>query len=184
MAARMTRTLEACGDLIDLVMLADDLGGQQGLLVSRERYREQIQPFHRALADIAHRLAPHAKVMYHSDGAVFEVLPDLIDAGIEVLEAVQTDAAGMDPVALKQTYGDRLSFHGGIAVQSLLPYGDEKTVFDECQRLVEVFGAGGGYIAAPTHAIQVGTPPANVLAMLRAVLGDEDYEAALDLARI
>jgi uroporphyrinogen decarboxylase len=122
--------------------------------------------------------------MYHSDGAVFDILDDLIDAGIDVLEAVQIDAAGMEPKRLKRAFGDRLSFHGGISVQNLLVDEGAETVFDRCRALIATLGAGGGYIAAPTHAIQVGTPPENVLAMLRAVLGDADFEAAMRTARI
>jgi len=116
--------------------------------------------------------------MMHSDGAVFDILPDVMDAGVEVLEAVQVDAAGMEPERLKAAYGGRLSFHGAVSVQQLLPHSDAAGVMRECRRLVAVLGAEGGYIAAPSHAIQVGTPPENVLAMLRTVLGEADYEAA------
>jgi len=182
--AKMTRALSAAGDLIDIVYFADDLGGQRGLLMSRRAYRRVIRPYHARLFRLAKSLAPHAVVMLHTDGAVFDILPDLLDAGLEVLEAVQTDAAGMDPVRLKAAYGDRLSFHGGIPVQSLLPHGDPESVRAETQRLVRVFGEGGGYIAAPTHAVQVGTPSENVLAMLRAALGEDDFAAALDAASL
>lgn len=164
---RTRRILESAGDRIDIVFLADDLGGQAGLLLSRQTYREALQPFHRRLTDCVRRHAPHARCMFHTDGAVFDIIPDLLDAGVDVLEAVQTDAAGMDPVRLKQAYGDRLSFHGGISVQDLLPHHDTVTVERECRRLAQVFGRNGGYIAAPSHAIQAGTPTANVLAMLR-----------------
>ena len=177
--AKMRRTLACCADLIDICYFADDLGTQRNLLMSRKTYREILQPYHRRLFSLAKQLAPHASVMLHSDGAVFDILPDLIDAGLDVLEAVQVDADGMDPQRLKDCYGGGLCFHGGISVQSLLPRADEETVFAACRRLVEVFGKDGGYIAAPTHAIQVGTPPENVLAMLRAVLGEEDYRAAI-----
>ena len=139
--------------------------------------------FRSRLFQLGKRLAPQAYVMFHTDGAVFDIVPELIDAGIDVLEAVQTDAAGMAPERLKAAYGDELAFHGGIPVQSLLPHEDAATVARACRHLVRVFGEGGGYIAAPTHAVQVGTPPENVLAMLRAVLGEEDYAAALDVAR-
>ncbi|MFH1006419.1 MAG: uroporphyrinogen decarboxylase family protein [Candidatus Latescibacterota bacterium] len=183
-AAKLSRTLDLSGDLIDIVLLADDLGSQRGLLMSRETYRSILQPFHRRLAGIAHGMAPHVKVMFHSDGAVFDILPDLIDARIDILEAVQTDALGMEPAALKRAYGSRMSFHGGISVQSLLCHRDALTVSGECRQLVKVFGEGGGYIAAPSHAVQVGTPPENVLSMLEAVIGKEDYEAALCAARI
>ena len=183
-AATMSQALAVAGDLIDILYFADDLGGQRGLLLSRRAYREVIQPCHARLFGLGKELAPQAAVMFHTDGAVFDVLPDLIDAGVDVLEAVQTDAAGMEPERLKAAYGDRLAFHGGIPVQSLLPNADAATVYAECRRLVEVLGARGGYIAAPTHAVQVGTPPENVLAMLRAVLGDADYESAVATARV
>lgn len=182
-AATLRLALAEVGDLVDILYFADDLGGQQGLLMSPRAYREVLKPYHAELFGVAKQHAPSAAVMFHSDGAVFDILPDLIDAGVEVLEAVQVDAEGMEPARLKAVYGDRLTFHGGIAVQSLLPNADAVTVEAECRHLVEVFGEGGGYIAAPTHAIQVGTPPENVLAMLRAVLGETDYEAALAAAR-
>lgn len=182
-AAKMARALAVAGDLIDILYFADDLGGQRGLLLSRQAYRDVIQPYHSRLFRLGKTLAPHAAVMFHSDGAVFDVLPDLIEAGIDVLEAVQIDAAGMAPERLKAAFGRRLAFHGGIPVQSLLPSADVDTVYTEIQRIVRTFGRDGGYIAAPTHAIQVGTPPENVLAMLCAVLGDGDYEAALAAAR-
>jgi uroporphyrinogen decarboxylase len=177
--AKLRRALATCADLVDILYFADDLGSQRSLLISRQTYREVLQPYHRRLMRLAKEMAPRASVMHHSDGAVFEILPDLMDAGVEVLEAAQTDASGMGPEALKRAYGDRLCFYGGISVQSLLPHADEGTVLSECRRLVDAFGRGGGYIAAPTHAIQVGTPPQNILAMLRGVLGEEDYEIAL-----
>jgi uroporphyrinogen decarboxylase len=166
---RLTRALPAAASLIDLVFLADDLGSQTGLLMSREMYRDFLQPYHRRLAEAVHRLAPHVKTVFHSDGAVFDAIPDLIEAGVDVLEAVQTDAVGMDPARLKREYGRDLCFHGGISVQQLLPHADATTVQDECRRLVDTLGQDGGYIAAPSHAIQIGTPPENVDAMLRAL---------------
>lgn len=173
---RLRRSLEEAGDLVDMVFLADDLGSQTGLLMSRESYRQVLQPFHRRLTAAAHELAPGASVLLHSDGAVFDVLPDLIDAGVDCLEAVQTDAAGMEPERLKAAFGDRLAFHGALSVQQLLPRGDAASVESECRRIAEVMGRGGGYIAAPSHAIQMGTPPENVEAMLRGILGRDWYE--------
>ena len=184
MATHLERSFKVIGPMVDLVFFADDLGTQNGLMISRSMYRDIIQPFHRRLTSVVKKYAPQATSMFHSDGAVFDVLPDLIDAGVDMLEAVQTDAAGMDPQRLKDAFGDRLGFHGAISVQHLLPHTDEKTVDRECRRLVEVLGKSGGYIAAPAHAIQVGTPVPNVLAMLRAVLGEEDYARVLDAARL
>lgn len=90
----------------------------------------------------------------------------------------------MDPQKLKDTFGDRLSFHGAISVQKLLPTADAETVERRCRELVEILGAGGGYIAAPSHAIQMGTPVENVLGMLRGVLGKTEYESALERSRV
>jgi len=182
MRERLVHLLGEIGDLVDIVMFADDLGGQKGLLLSRATYRAFIQPTHAMLTRTVRDLAPNAVSMYHSDGAVFDILPELLDAGVQVLEAVQTDAQGMEPARLKAAFGDRLAFHGAISVQHLLPHGDAAEVYEECRRIVAILGANGGYIAAPSHAIQVGTPVANVLAMLRAVLGPDDFAEALAAA--
>jgi uroporphyrinogen decarboxylase len=181
---KLKRVIENSGDWIDIFFFADDLGGQTGLLMSRQAYRDVLQPFHSRLFSLAKKLSPDSAVMMHSDGAVFDVLPDVMEAGMEVLEAVQVDAEGMAPERLKAAYGDRLAFHGGISVQALLPRNDAATVEKECRRLVEVFGEDGAYIAAPSHAIQVGTPVENIPAMLRGVLGEEDYDRAIEAARI
>lgn len=169
---KVERLADCLEGQIDLLHMGDDLGGQQTLLISRELYRALIQPVHRRIIDHAHKVLPEAKILYHSDGAVFDILPDLIDAGVDVLEAVQTDADGMDPRRLKSTYGERLGFHGAISVQALLPRSSAEHVRSECQRLCDVLGKGGGYIAAPSHAMQAGTPVENVWAMLEGVLGD------------
>lgn len=97
-----------------------------------------------------------------------KVVPGLIDMGIDVLEALQFDAAGMDPVVLKRDFGDNLSFHGGISVQTTMPFGSPEAVRAEVEERVRVLGQGGGYILAPSHAIQAGTPLENVLALLEA----------------
>lgn len=168
-AERLRRILDAAGPAIDLIFLADDLGSQTGLLLSRAMYRAILQPSHRRLTETIHRHAPRVKAVFHSDGAVFDVIPDLIAAGVDVLEAVQTDAAGMDPARLKREFGRDLCFHGGISVQQLLPRAEAATVERECRALAGIFGENGGYIAAPAHAVQMGTPPENVEAMLRAL---------------
>lgn len=180
---RLRRVAERIGPEVDILFCADDLGGQTGPLMSCDTYRDVLQPFHTRLFALARRLMPRARIVYHSDGSVAALVPDLLVAGIDALEALQVECTGMDPQALKDAYGDRLAFHGGISVQQLLPRADAATVAAECRRLVAILGRDGGYIAAPSHAIQVGTPTDNVLAMLAAVLGDADYAVALDSAR-
>lgn len=181
---RLRRALPLVAHAVDVVFFFDDLGGQHGSLLSPSMYRDLIKPFHQRLFSAARELAPNAHIMMHSDGSVFDLLDDLIDAGMDVLEAVQVECARMDPALLKETFGDRLSFHGAISVQQLLPKADEEGVRRACRNLIDTLGEGGGYIAAPSHAIQIGTPVKNVLAMLQTVLGDDDYRAAWETSRI
>ena len=181
--ARFIRAAGEVAGAVDICYFADDLGGQHGPLISRRMYRQVLMPYHQRLITHAKTCLPQARMMFHSDGSVFDLLPDLVEAGVEVLEAVQVDAARMEPERLKSAFGDKLSFHGGISVQSLLPHGTPEEVESECCRLVSILGRQGGYIAAPTHCIQVGTPPQNVMAMLRGVLGESAYQAALAAAR-
>jgi uroporphyrinogen decarboxylase len=157
------RALEAAPGLIDLVFTADDIGGQKGLLLSLPMWEAHIKPYHARLNATIHGLG--ARVIYHTDGSVMRAVPGLIDMGIDVLQALQFDAEGMDPVALKQTYGDRLSFEGGVSVQRTLPFCSPEEVRQEVLERVRVLGHRGGYILGPSHAIQAGTPPDNILAL-------------------
>jgi uroporphyrinogen decarboxylase len=157
------RILTAGRGEIDLVFTADDLGGQQGLLMSREMWEHFIKPRHRKLNALIH--SHGAKVIYHSDGAVLEVVDGLMDAGIDILQALQLDAAGMDAEVLKRRFGETLCFEGGVSVQQVLPFGTADEVREEVRRLIRILGRDGGYILGPSHAIQAGTPPENILAM-------------------
>ena len=160
-----SRMLEAANGKIDLIFTADDIGAQNGLLISLPLWEEMLKPHHKRLNKTIHEYG--AKVIYHSDGAVMQAVDGLIDMGIDVLEALQFDAAGMDPVELKEIAGDRLSFHGGVSVQSTLPYGTPEEVEAEVVERIKVLGKNGGYILAPSHAIQAGTPPENIYAFLK-----------------
>ncbi|MCX6362175.1 MAG: hypothetical protein NT029_20460 [Armatimonadetes bacterium] len=157
------RQLEAADGLVDLVFTADDLGGQRGLLLSIKLWERHIRPCHEALNRAIHQFG--ARVVYHSDGAIGSIAERLADAGIDVLQALQFDAGGMDPADLKRRLGDRIGFEGGISVQSTLPFGTPEDVRREVRDRIDVLGAGGGYILGPSHAIQAGTPPENIVAM-------------------
>jgi uroporphyrinogen decarboxylase len=111
-----------------------------------------------------------AKVIYHSDGAVQEAVPGLMDMGIDILQALQFDALGMDADKLKDAYGRRLCFEGGVSVQHTLPFGTPDDVRREVVKLKRVLGRNGGYILGPSHAIQAGTPPENIYAMFETAL--------------
>ena len=157
------RVLELAGDRIDLVYFYDDVAAQNSLLVSPAMWRTEIRPHHARLLEPV--LARGIPVMYHCDGAVAPLVPELIELGVDVLNPVQPDAAGMDARTLKDAYGDRLAFHGGIDIIGTLPHGTPAEVADEVRERVEVLGAGGGYVLCSSHHIQPDTRVENVLAM-------------------
>jgi len=167
--AHTTKILAAGSGEIDLSFTADDVGGQQGLLMSLEMWSQHLKPHHLRLNEAIHQFS--AKVIYHTDGSVMAAVPGLIDMGIDVLQALQFNAEGMDPTALKRDYGDRLCFEGGVSVQKTLPFGTSEEVVEEVRERIAVLGKDGGYILGPSHAIQAGTPPENIVAMFDTAAG-------------
>lgn len=162
--AMMRRSFAAAPGQFDAAYGADDLGTQQGPMISRRTYRDCIMPYHRRLYDLAHRNVRFT--IHHSDGSVYDLLDDLIEAGVDCLEAVQVECRDMEPEKLKRRFGERLAFQGAVSVQQVLPRMSAEQVRAEVRRLKQVLGARGGYICAPSHAIQAGTPPENVVAMI------------------
>jgi len=154
--------LKRCRGDIDMVFTADDIGHQDGLLLSLDMWEEFIKPYHARINDMIHSMG--AKVIYHTDGAVSEAVPGLMDMGIDVLQALQFSAANMDPQHLKDNFGKDLCFEGGMCVQKVLPFGTVEEVRDECRRLISILGKNGGYLCGPSHFIQAGTPAENIAA--------------------
>lgn len=157
------RVLDLAGDRLDMVYFYDDVATQQNLMISARMWRRLIKPLHQRIIDVAK--AYGKPVMYHCDGALYPLIPELIDMGVDLLNPVQADAAGMDPQRLKDEFGDRLSFHGGIDIIKTLPRGSVDDVKAEVTARKSVLGKGGGYILASSHHIQSDTPLENVFAM-------------------
>ena len=164
--------LRECGDLIDMVKIGDDLGSQVGLLMSPAMYRRMLKPIHADLiAFIRERTA--AKVVFHTDGDVYDLLGDFIEIGVDVLNPVQASAGGMSDFAgLKRRFGDNLVFCGGIDTHHVLPNGTPDEVRAEVRRVIGALGAGGGYMLGAVHTVMGDVPAENVLAMVDAV---EEY---------
>jgi uroporphyrinogen decarboxylase len=156
------RVLSACKGKIDLVFTADDIGGQDGLLMPLNMWEEFIKPYHVEMNAMIHEYG--CKVVYHSDGAIMDAVPSLIDMGIDVLQAIQLNAKGMDAAKLKENFGDKLCFEGAMCVQKILPFGTVEEVKAETRRLVDTLGKNGGYLIGPSHYIQHGTPAENIYA--------------------
>jgi uroporphyrinogen decarboxylase len=166
--AHFRAMLAAAGGAVDLAFTADDIAGQNGLLMSLDMWETFLKPYHVRLNAAIHAFG--TKVIYHTDGGAMEAAEGLIDMGIDVLQALQFSARGMDPAELKLRFGDRLCFEGGVSVQTTLPFGTPDEVRAEVEELIAVLGQGGGYILGPSHAIQAGTPPENVVAMFDTAL--------------
>jgi len=162
------RILEQAGERIDLVYVAEDLGTQGSLLMSPAMFRRFLKSRMRRLIDLAHGFG--AKVMHHDDGAIRPLLPDLIDAGIDILNPVQWRSKGMEREGLARDFGRALVFHGGIDNQQTLPFGTPEDVRRQVAENIAIFSAARGYIAAPCHNMQANTPTQNVVALYEAVL--------------
>jgi len=158
--------LDRLGAWLDIALLTEDLGTQTSLVISPRQFRSLVKPRLKHLIDVIKTRSPDTRVMLHSCGAVHPLIGDFIDTGVDILNPIQPGAAGMDPEGLKREFGSDLCFHGGIDVQGTLCHGTPDQVIEHVERCVEVLGAGGGYIAAPSHCIQPDVPPENVLAMV------------------
>jgi len=154
---------EAVGGGIDIFMMGDDMGTQEGLLVSPKIFRNFIKPRLAKHAQLARRYG--IKVMLHSCGAIREIIPDLIEIGIDILNPIQVRARDMNPAELKRAFRDKLSFHGSIDIQRTLPLGTIEDVRAEVRDRIQTLGKGGGFILCSTHNIQADTPLENILAM-------------------
>lgn len=165
------KVLSNGGEYISVIQEADDLGTQDSLLLSKELYRKYVKPRHIELNSFIKKKAPHAKIFYHSCGAIKELIPDLIESGVEILNPVQVSAKGMgDTKALKKEFGkDIIFWGGGVDTQRILPKGTPQEVKDEVKRRLEDLMPYGGFVFNTVHNIQADVPPQNIMAMWEAL---------------
>ncbi len=160
--------LREIGSHIDVIKIADDLGTQSGLLISPSTYRKLIKPFHTKLFNFVKEQGDF-KLLLHSDGAVRDIIPDLMEIGVDALNPIQPNVQGMDPESLKSEFGTKLAFWGGgIDTQSTLSFGTPDEVKKEVKNRVEILKRDGGYVFAQVHNIQPEVPVENILAMFEA----------------
>jgi hypothetical protein len=147
---------------------SDDSGTQRGEFISPDLWAEMIQPHYAKLCGWIHRHT-RMKTFFHCCGSIAGLLPHLIEAGVDILNPVQTSAAGMDPAALKSRFGGRIVFWGGgCDTQAVLPRSSPAAVRDHVRQRLEIFKPGGGYVFTQVHNVQANVPPENVAAMLEA----------------
>ncbi len=167
--ANLEKYLAAVGDCIDIIKFGDDLGMQSGPQVSPKMYREFFKPRHQLMWGRAKQLA-NVKVMLHCCGGVRELLPDLIDAGLEAINPVQISCAGMNAGELKAEFGkDMVFWGGGCDTQTILPNATPDEVRWHVKQQVQILSPGGGFVFQQVHNILANVPPQNVVAMYEAV---------------
>lgn len=161
---------EAVGNNIDVAFVCGtDFGTQISLMASTEVFKEIWFPYYKKMNDWIHRNT-NWKTFKHTCGAVYELLPLLIDAGFDIVNPVQCSAAGMDPQRLKKDFGDSIVFWGaGVDTQEILPFGTPKQVREQVLSRCEIFAPGGGFVFNAIHCVQCGTPVENIVAMIDAV---------------
>jgi len=165
----MGHFLRELGDHVDIIKIGDDLGTQNSLLMSPKMYRNILKPIHADYITFI-KERTRAKVFFHTDGDVFNLIDDFFEIGIDILNPIQTSAGRMSNLEeLKKRYGKRMSFCGAIDTQRILPYGSPEEVRQEVHRVINILGPGGGYMVASVHTIMDEVPPENILAMVDAV---------------
>jgi uroporphyrinogen decarboxylase len=162
----LERILEAARAKIDIVLTGDDFGAQNGPLISPAMWLTFIQPVFAEYIRLIHGYG--ARAMHHTCGSVAEIIPDMIACGLDVLQSIQPEAAGMSLRDLKAAFGGQLCFHGGISIQRTMPFGTPDEIRQEVRRIADVVGSDGGYILGTAHNIQADTSVENVQALMEA----------------
>lgn len=159
----LARALDAADGGFQFYCEWSDYGTQQGLLISIPMWREFCAPYLKRLIGVCH--SGGVKFMMHSCGAIRQLIPDIIELGVDILDPIQVAAKGMEPAGLQAEFGEKLCFHGGVCTQTTLPFGTPEDVRHAVLDCVATLGARGGYILAPSHNIQSDTPADNIAAM-------------------
>lgn len=160
---------------VDLIMCGDDVGTQRGMLISPSLWRRKLKPRLEKLIRSFKEVNPRVKVVYHSDGNVLPIIPDLIEIGIDILNPVQPKC--MNPAEIKKLYGERLSFFGTIDEQETLPFGSVEEVRKEVKERIATVGYNGGLVLGATHNIQPDTPLENIFALYDEVKNNEFFKS-------
>ena len=172
-----TNYLDQVGKYLHVFTYWDDVNTQTGWMISPEIYRKMIKPKQRRLVE-AIRKKTDAKLYYHGCGAIFELIPELIDIGFDIINPVQVSATGMDTRRLKKTYGNDIVFWGGgVDTQKVLPFGKPQEVADEVKRRIDDLAPAGGFVFAAVHNIQAGVPPENIVTAFETALEYGQYKS-------
>ena len=167
--ATLEKVCASVGDIVDLLRFGDDLGMDSGMFMSREKYQELFKPWHTKLNQYVHGHSG-MKTLLHSCGSIYPIMGDLIEAGYDIINPVQTSARQMDPKTLKREFGKEITFWGGgCNTRVVLNRSTPEEVYDYTRRIIDIFAPDGGFVFNQEHNILPDVPPENILAMYRAV---------------
>lgn len=167
--ATLKKVCEAVGDIIDIIRFGDDLGMDSGTFMPPETYRKLFKPRHTTLCNYVKKNSG-MKTFLHSCGSIYKIIPDLIEAGYDIINPVQINVRDMEPEKLKKEFGKDITFWGGgCDTRSVLNRGTPCEVKDHVRRNIEIFAPGGGFVFNTVHNIMPDVPPENIVAMFEAV---------------
>ena len=152
---------------VDILMLGDDVSTQEAMMMAPELWAKTLKPRMAKIIRAAKEVKPDILIFYHGDGNLEQIIPGLIEIGVDVLNPVQPEC--VDPFKVKKLYGDKLSFWGCVGTQTTMPFGTKEEIFEVCKRLICEVGKGGGLLLAPTHTLEPEVPYENIEAFLKAV---------------
>lgn len=175
----MERWLADVGPYLDVLCFYNDIAMQNGPMVSLNHYRKWVLPYEKQLTDVARKMTK-AKFSTHCCGSCFDLIPGFIECGYEILNPVQTRAKNMEPWRLKKTYGDRITFYGGLDIQRLLPFGTPEEVRAGVKQLIKELATGGGFLFSTSHNIEPDSSPSNILTMFDAAYEFGEYPLQMD----
>ncbi|MBT7698978.1 MAG: hypothetical protein HN700_01680 [Verrucomicrobia bacterium] len=164
----LERILLASNSKIDIVLTGDDFGAQNGLLISADMWRQFIRP---GFADYIDLIKRHKTLaMHHTCGSVVDIIPDMIECGLDILQSIQPEAGGMSLANLKEMFGKDLCFHGGVSIQKTMPHGSRDDIRREVKAIADMAKQDGGYIFCTSHNIQADTPVESIVTLMDAYL--------------
>jgi len=155
---------------VDILVLGDDVSMQTGMIMSPTTWQQWFKGRMRLIIEEARAIKPDLPVFYHSDGNPEAIIPDLIEIGVTILNPVQPEC--IDPIVVKQKYGDRLALWGTIGTQTTMPFGTPDDVRQEVKERIETVGHNGGLVLGPTHSLEPDVPWENIVALYEAI---EEY---------
>jgi uroporphyrinogen decarboxylase len=168
---RLSRLLPAVADTVDIVWIGDDFGTENGPFISPQMFRRFLKPRFATLIGHIRKLAPKVTVFLHSCGSIYALLPDLIEAGFEVINPVQISARNMEPARLKREFGRDVTFWGGgCDTQHFLPRATPQQIRDHVRRNIDILAPGGGFVFCPVHNLLAEVPPEKIVAIYEAAM--------------